>query len=291
MQGWLPDELTAEERLAAFDSSVASPARMWDYWVGGKDNFAADREAAQKVMAALPSMPALARLTRLFLAGSVHELAATHGIRQFLDIGTGLPTADNTHEVAQRAAPESRIVYVDNDPVVLTHAQALLTSSPAGKTDYLYADLRDTGKILAGAARTLDFSQPVAVLLVAVMHFIPDADDPYGLVRRLLDAAPPGSYLVLSHGASDIQPVTEMMQRYNALSSASLTLRDRQQVTRFFDGLELVPPGVVPISQWARESGDSAPADMAGYCGIAAKRALPATSFAITSIVPALRFQ
>ncbi len=273
MQGWLPDELGAEERLAAFDSSVASPARMWDYWVGGKDNFAADREAAEKVMAVLPTMPALARLTRQFLAGAVHQLA-TAGIRQFLDIGTGLPTADNTHEVAQRAAPESRIVYVDNDPVVLTHAQALLTSSPAGKTDYLYADLRDTGKILAGAARTLDFSQPVAVLLIAVMHFIPDADDPYGVVKQLLDAVPPGSYLVLSHGASDIAPdvVAEMMQRYNALSSASLTLRDRQQVTRFFDGLELVPPGVVPIAEWARETADAPPGGMAGYCGIAAKR-------------------
>jgi hypothetical protein len=273
MQGWLPDEHTAEERLAAFDTSVASPARMWDYWVGGKDNFAADREAAEKVMAALPTMPAIARLTRQFLAGAVGQLAADHGIRQFLDIGTGLPTADNTHEVAQRVAPESRVVYVDNDPVVLTHAQALLTSSPEGRTDYLYADLRDTGKILAGAASTLDFSQPVAVLLVAVMHFIPDADDPYGLVARLMDAVPPGSYLVLAHGATDIEPeaVAEMMQRYNTLSSASLTLRSRQQVTRFFDGLDLIGPGVVPISQWAQESGDTAPGGMAGYCGIAVK--------------------
>jgi hypothetical protein len=209
----------------------------------------------------------------VFLADAVRQLAAGHGIRQFLDIGTGLPTADNTHEVAQRAAPESRVVYVDNDPVVLAHAQALLTSSPEGRTDYLYADLRDTGKILAGAASTLDFSLPVAVLLIAVMHFVPDADDPYGLVARLMDAVPPGSYLVLSHGASDIEPeaVAVMMQRYNALSSASLTLRSRQQVTRFFDGLDLIGPGVVPISQWAQESGDTLPGGMAGYCGIAVK--------------------
>jgi hypothetical protein len=275
MHSWPPDGLTGEDRLAAFDTSVANPARMWDYWVGGKDNFAADREAAEKVMAALPSMPALARLTRLFLTDAVRRLAADHGIRQFLDVGTGLPTADNTHEVAQRAAPESRIVYVDNDPVVLTHAQALLTSSREGKTDYLYADLRDTRKILAGAAPTLDFSLPVAVLLVAVMHFIPDAADPYGVVSRLMDAVPPGSYLVLSHGASDIQPeaVAEMMQRYNDLSSATLTLRSREQVARFFDGLDLTGPGIVPINQWPRpgQAGAPAPGGMAGYCGIARK--------------------
>ena len=274
-QSWPPDELTGEERLAAVDTTVANPARIWDYWVGGKDNFAADREAAQAVMAVLPSMPALARRTRLFLTDAVRRLAADRGIRQFLDIGTGLPTADNTHEVAQRAAPESRIVYVDNDPVVLTHAQALLTSSRAGKTDYLYADLRDTGRILAGAARTLDFSRPVAVLLVAVLHFIPDADEPYRIVARLMDAVPSGSYLVLSHGASDIQPgaVAEMMRRYNSLSSSRLTLRSREQVAPFFDGLDLIGPGMVAIDRWGQpgQAGSGTPGGMAGYCGIASK--------------------
>jgi hypothetical protein len=263
------------DRLAGFDTSVANPARMWDYWVGGKDNFAADRKAAEEVMEALPSMPVLARLTRLFLIDAVHQLAAGYGIRQFLDIGTGLPTAYNTHDVAQRAAAESRIVYVDNDPVVLSHARALLTSSREGKTDYLDADLRDTGTILAGAARTLDFRRPVAVLLVAVLHFIPDADDPYGVVARLMDAVPSGSYLVLSHGASDIQPeaVAEMMRRYNGLSSATLTLRSRAQVARFFDGLDLTDPGMVPIARWGQpgQARDSAGSGLAGYCGIASK--------------------
>jgi hypothetical protein len=262
-------------RLAAFDVSVANPARMWNYWVGGKDHFAADRKAAEEVLEALPSMPVLARLTRLFLIDAVHQLAADNGIRQFLDIGTGLPTADNTHDVAQRAAAESRIVYVDNDPVVLSHARALLTSSLEGKTDYLDADLRDVGAILAGAARTLDLRRPVAVLLVAVLHFIPDADDPYGVVARLMDAVPSGSYLVLSHGASDIQPeaVAEMMRRYNDLSSATLTLRSRAQVARFFDGLDLIGPGMVPIAQWGQPGppGDSAGSGLAGYCGIARK--------------------
>jgi S-adenosyl methyltransferase len=264
------------DRLVDFDVSVANPARMWNYWVGGKDHFAADRKAADTVLEVLPSMPVLARLTRSFLISAVHQLAADCGIRQFLDIGTGLPTADNTHDVAQRAAPESRVVYVDNDPVVLSHARALLTSSAEGKTDYLDADLRDTGKILAGAARTLDLRQPVAVLLVAVLHFIPDADDPYGVVARLMDAVPPGSYLVLSHGASDIKPkaVAEMMRRYNGLSSATLTLRSRAQVARFFDGLDLTGPGMVPIAQWGHpgQAADSADSGMAGYCGIAKKR-------------------
>jgi hypothetical protein len=274
-QGWPPDEVTAEDRLAAFDTGVANPARMWNYWLGGKDNFAADREAAEKAMAALPSMPGIARLTRLFLIDAVRRLAADYGIRQFLDIGTGLPTADNTHDVVQRVAPESRIVYVDNDPVVLTHAQALLTSSREGKTDYLYADLRDTGRILAGAAQTLDFSRPVAVLLVAVLHFIPDADDPYGVVARLMEAMPSGSYLVLSHGASDIEPeaTAEMMRRYNDRSSATLALRSREQVAPFFRGLDLTGPGMVPINRWVRADAahDEAADGMAGYCGIARK--------------------
>src|SRR5246500_5815967 len=161
---------------------------MWNYWLGGKDNFAADRELADRVLEAMPSMPLIARAARLFLIDAVHQLATAHGIRQFLDVGTGLPTADNTHDVAQRAAPESRIVYVDYDPVVLTHAQALLTSSPEGVTDYIQADLRDTDTILKGATRTLDLTRPVAILLIAVAHFIPDADDPYAIVTRLMDA-------------------------------------------------------------------------------------------------------
>ncbi len=260
--------------LADFDASVPNPARMWNYWVGGKDNFAADRQAAEKVLEVMPSLPLIARLARRFLIDAVHRLAAGYGVRQFLDIGTGLPTADNTHDVAQRVAPRSRIVYVDNDPVVLTHARALLTSSRAGETDYIPADLRDTAAILSGAARTLDFSKPVAVLLIAVLHFIPDSDDPYGIVARLMDAVPSGSYLVIAHAARDIQAgaITEMMRRYNELSPVPVTPRTGEQVARFFGGLDVIEPGVVPISQWWAPGVDAgADSGLAGYCGIGRK--------------------
>ena len=263
----------------AFNTSVANPARIWNYWLGGKDHFEVDRAAAAKVLEVLPSMPLLARLARRQLIDAVRLLAGSYGIRQFLDIGTGLPTADNTHEIAQRAAPEARIVYVDNDPVVISHARALLTSSPEGSTDYLHADLRDPATVLTGAARTLDFRQPVAILLIGVLHFVPDADDPYGIVARLTDAMAPGSYLVIGHGASDIQAdvVPEMMRRYNERSSAPITLRTRDQVARFFDGLELVGPGLVPLSQWwpPDQVDAGAASGVIGYCGMARKNAGP----------------
>src|SRR5690348_9421692 len=251
---------------------------MWNYWLGGKDNFAADREAAERVLEIMPSMPLIARAVRLFLIDAVHRLTAEHGVSQFLDIGTGLPTADNTHDVAQRVEPRSRIVYVDYDPVVLTHAQALLTSSPGGETDYIQADLRDTGTILAGAARTLDFTRPVAVLLIAILHFIPDAEDPYAIVNRLMDAVPSGSYLVVCHAASDIAAETTaaMARRYNELSSATFIPRTRDQVTRFFAGLDILPPGIVPVSQWPLSGQGAGQVDthtgaLAGYCAIARK--------------------
>jgi O-methyltransferase involved in polyketide biosynthesis len=263
-----------DQDLPAFDPRVPSPARMWNFWLGGKDNFAADREAGQRVLEVLPSMPAIARVARLFLADAVTQLTDGHGIRQFLDIGTGLPTADNTHDVAQRVAPESRIVYVDYDPIVLTHARALLTSSPQGKTDYIQADLRDTGTILSDATRTLDFTQPVAVILIAVLHFIPDADDPYRAVARLMEAVPSGSYLVMAHAASDIAPeaAAEMAQTYNAMSSASITPRSREQVARFYDGLDMIPPGLVPIAEWGLHGPiDTTVGGLIGYCGIGKK--------------------
>lgn len=261
--------------LPVFDVGVPNPARMWNYWVGGKDNFAADREAADKVLESMPAMPVIARIVRRFLIHAVRQLADDHGIRQFLDIGTGLPTADNTHDVAQQAAPESRIVYVDHDPVVLSYARALLTSSPEGETDYIQADLRDTDTILGGAERTLDFSRPIAVLLLAVLHFIPDADDPYRIVKRLMDAVPSGSYLVIAHGASDIaaDAAAEMSRRYNERAAAPITLRSRDQVARFFDGLDMAPPGLVPLSQ-LRATGPAyrgAASDLAGYRGIGRK--------------------
>ena len=265
----------------AFEPSAANPARVWNYWVGGKDHFAADREAAETVLTLLPHMMLLAQLTRRFLIDTVRQLTAVYGIRQFLDIGTGLPTADNTHEVAQRAAPESRIVYVDNDPVVTSHARSLLAGTPEGATAYLDADLRDPAAILAGAARVLDFSQPVAVLLVGVLHFIAEPDDPYAIVTRLMDAVPSGSYLVIVHGASDIQAeaVVESSRVYNQMSSVRYTPRSREQVARFFEGLDLVDPGLVPVGEHRSpgqpdvSTGSGLADGGTSYCGIGRKRA------------------
>jgi S-adenosyl methyltransferase len=234
--------------LPAFDVTVASPARVWNYWLGGKDHFAADREASEQVLAAMPSLPQIARATRAFLADATRLLAAEYGVRQFLDIGAGLPTADNTHEVVQRIAPESRIVYADYDPVVLGHAEAL-------------------------AAGTLDFSQPVAILLITVLHFIPDADRPHEIVARLMEAVAPGSYLAVLHAPSDIRAgeVAEMARRYNATAAAPITPRSREQVARFFDGLDMIGPGLVNLTQWP--GWDDADSGLAGYVGIGRKPA------------------
>ncbi len=248
---------------------------MYNYWLGGKDNFAADREAAEQAIAANPGIVADARANRAFLARAVHYLAAECGIRQFLDIGTGLPTAGNTHEVAQAAAPDARVVYVDNDPVVLMHARALLTSAPEGATAYLQADLRETAAIVRAAARTLDFGEPVALMLLIILHLIPDTDDPYGIVAALVRALPSGSYLVLSHPASDIRAaqMAEMTRRVNErMSGPKATMRDRAAVTRFFGGLELLDPGVVQPQQWRPEPGVVSPAQVTAWCGVARKR-------------------
>jgi hypothetical protein len=256
------------------DTSVANAARMWNYWIGGKDNFRADREAGDQVREAMPALPIVARMLRRFLVTTVEELAIA-GVRQFLDIGTGLPTAENTHDAAQGVAPESRIVYVDHDPVVLSHARALLTSSPEGKTDYIQADLRDWATIFADAQKTLDFSQPVAVFLIAVVHFIRDEEDPHAMISRIVADLAPGSYLVIAHAASDIEAPTAaaMASSYNATASLTITPRDRAAVTRFFDGMEMTGPGLQPLAEW-RGSG---PASAGGsglscYCGIARKR-------------------
>jgi hypothetical protein len=236
----------------ALDTSVAHSARVHDYWLGGKDNFAADRAAGDAVMEAYPGIVMSVRANRAFLARVVRFLTEEAGVRQFLDIGTGIPASNNTHEVAQSSAPESRVVYVDYDPVVLTHARALLTSAPGGVTDYIDADLRDPSKILREAASTLDFSQPVAVMLIAIMHLIVDADDPYGLVGRLMSAVPAGSYLALSQVASDIEPerMAEAARRYNRLARETQRHRTHGEVTRFFDGLDLVDPGLVAVHEW-----------------------------------------
>jgi hypothetical protein len=248
-----PDDVRASgDGRRAFDTSVAHQARIYNYWLGGKDNFAADRKAAEEAIAAYPGVATGARANRQFLARAVRHLAADAGIRQFLDIGTGIPAANNTHEVAQAEVPESRVVYVDYDPVALAHARVLLASHDEGLVDYLDADLRDTDTILEQASRTLDFSRPVAIMLIAILHAIGDDDDPYQIVAKLLDAVPPGSYLALSHVASDIDPeqIAEATGRLNQLSHQHFTLRDHTQVLRFFDGLRLLDPGVVRVEKW-----------------------------------------
>ncbi len=264
--------MPGEESPVPFDTSVAHMARVYNYWLGGKDNFAVDRAAAEQAIAVNPGILRDVRANRAFLARAVRYLAAECGIRQFLDIGTGIPAANNTHEVAQSVAPECRVVYVDNDPVVLAHARALLTGQPQGATAYIDADLRDTAKILDDAARTLDFSRPVAVTMLAILHLIPDEDDPYGIVATLMAAVPPGSYLALSHPAGDIRPaaVAEMARRVNArIGSTRGTMRGQAEVARFFADLELVEPGLVQPSQW--HPADRASEEIGVWCGVARK--------------------
>jgi hypothetical protein len=252
------DSATGAEAALPFDTSMAHHARVYDYLLGGKDNYAADRAAATATLKVWPEFGFAARANRAFLGRVIRYLAAAAGIRQFLDIGTGIPTAGNTHQVAQAIAPESRVVYVDYDPVVLAHARALLNSSEAGATEYIDADLRDTGTILAEAAQLLDFTQPVAVTLVAILHAIPDSDDPHAIVARLTGAVPPGSYLAVSHGGSDLlnrearDGFDDVMGR---MVQQQFTLRSREQVAGFFAGTDLVEPGLVPIEEWRAEPG------------------------------------
>jgi S-adenosyl methyltransferase len=242
----------SEENPLGFDVTRAHSARVYNFWLGGKDNFAVDRKAAEDALAANPGMIHAIRANRAFLVRTVHYLAGEEGIRQFLDIGTGLPTANNTHEVAQSVAPESRIVYADNDPMVLAHARALLTSSREGECAYLDADLRDPDAVLVEAARTLDFGKPVAIMLLGILQQIPDDDDPYGAVARLVDAVPPGSFLAVTHPASDVDPrsAAEAARRLNSTTAEQRQLRSKAEVARFFGDLELVEPGLVQVAEW-----------------------------------------
>jgi S-adenosyl methyltransferase len=254
------------------DTSTAHPARVYDYWLGGKDNFAADREAAELALQAYPQLAESVQSNRAFLARAVRYLTGL-GIRQFLDVGTGIPAANNTHQVAQQEAPDSRIVYVDNDPIVLLHARALLRSTPQGACAYIEADLRDPDEILAQAAKTLDFSQPVALMLLAILQFIGDQEDPYALVSRLVAALSPGSYLVLAHPTDDFNPNRqgESIQRYNERVADQATLRGRDETARFFDGLELVEPGIVTSSKWQPDSDITAARHASMWVGVARK--------------------
>jgi S-adenosyl methyltransferase len=256
-----------------FDTSVASIARIYDYWLGGKDNFAVDREAAEAMIRQYPDIVAGVRKNRAFLGRAVHYLAAEAGLRQFLDIGTGLPSGNNTHEVAQRAAPGSRIVYVDNDPIVLSHAQALLTSSREGACAYIDADLRDPATILKQAAATLDLSRPVAVCLIMVLQFVPDEEDPAQIVRTLMAAVPPGSYLAVAHPASDVDTgvAPALRQLSTRMGRTQVVARSHAQIARFFDGLELVDPGLVQLHRWRPGSGVDTARPLAAYGGLARK--------------------
>ena len=255
------------------NSKVPHPARVYDYWLGGKDNFEADRRAAADAIEIFPKTVESARACRSYLSRVVRYLTAEAGIRQFLDLGSGLPSVQNVHEVAQSIAPDSRVVYVDNDPVVLLHAKALLASSPEGATGYIQADLRHPELVLPEAAQILDFGEPVAVMLLAVLHFVSDSYDPAGLIAALMDAVPSGSYLAIGHHTADIYPeLTEFARYLSELNpDFAATLRDREQVTRLFEGLELVEPGVVQISKWRPDSEVTARMPAALWGGVARK--------------------
>jgi trans-aconitate methyltransferase len=254
------------------DVTVAHPARIWDYWLGGKDNFAADREVSAQLLSVMPDWIVFARADREFLGRAVRYLAGEAGIRQFLDIGTGIPTRDNTHEVAQRVAPESRVVYVDNDPVVLAHAEALLVNTPPGMTDYLDADLNRPDEILRGAARTLEFSKPIAVTLLGILEFV--TDNAYGILQRLMGSMVPGSHLVIAHPTTDIDEAAmrTVQQIWNDSGAVPARFRSHAEFSRFFDGMELLEPGVVSLTQWRPDPGTLyADRQLGFYCAVGRK--------------------
>src|SRR6266540_2317968 len=260
-----------QRQAPEFDSSVPQTARIWNYWLGGKDYFPVDRAVGDQILEAFPAIVENARASRAFLVRAVRYLAGEAGIRQFLDIGTGLPTANNTHQVAQAVAPECRIVYVDNDPLVLAHARALLTSSPEGVTAYLDADLRDPDKILDGAAATLDFEQPIALMLLGILGHIADDDEARSIVKRLMGAVPAGSYLTMNDSTDTSAGVVEAARIWNQSAKPPYHLRSPERIARFFDGLELVEPGVVSPLEWRPEPGSGPPAEIDSLCGIGRK--------------------
>jgi len=267
--------MTDDSPAPRIDTTVSHSARVWNYWLGGKDNYPVDRMAGDKVAEVYPDIVQLARAARGFLTRAVRYLAGEAGIRQFLDIGTGLPTADNTHEIAQRLDPACRIVYVDNDPLVLAHARALLTSSRQGACDYIDADLRDPGVILAEASRTLDFTKPVAITLIAILHHMTDYDEARSIVNRLTEAVPSGSYLVLSHSTNVVFGARsdEAVGQWNKFGKPPVILRSPSQIAGFFDGLELLEPGVVSTPRWRPDPvdiGGEAP-EVDQFCAVGRK--------------------
>ena len=254
-------EDSSPDARTGIDSSVPHSARIWNYWLGGKDNYAVDREAGDAWVAIHPEITVIARVTRAFLNRSVRYLAGEVGIRQFLDVGTGLPTADNTHEVAQRVAPDARIVYVDNDPLVLAHARALLTSTPEGSTRYLHADMHDSAALIDGAAEILDFSQPVAVFFMGVLGHIADTGEARTLVGNLMDRVPSGSFLTIAdstHPAED-KAFQKAQEDYADTGAVPYWNRNPEEIASFFDGLEWVEPGFVSVPLWRPDRPEGVP--------------------------------
>jgi hypothetical protein len=263
---------TASQVPPELNTNVPQTARIWNYWLGGKDNFPVDRQVGDQILEAFPAIVENARASRAFLARAVRYLAGDAGVRQFLDIGTGLPTANNTHQVAQAVAPECRIVYVDNDPIVLVHARALLTSTPEGATAYLDADLRDPDTILQQAAPTLDFNQPIAIMLMGILGHIADDEQAQSIVNRLLAVVSAGSYFTMNDGTDTSEEVVEAARIWNQSANPTYHLRSPDRIARFFDGLELVEPGVVSPPRWRPEpSASGLPAEIDAACGVARK--------------------
>ncbi|GII97031.1 SAM-dependent methyltransferase [Sinosporangium siamense] len=257
--------------MKGIDSTVPHSARVWNYWLGGKDNYPVDREVGDQFAQIFPGIFDLARHSRYFMQRAVRYLVSEAGVRQFLDVGTGLPTVDNTHEVAQRANPECRIVYVDNDPLVLAHARALLTSTGEGSTDYIDSDLRNPERILDLAAATLDLTQPVGLILMQVMGHVTDDDEAHSIVRRLLDGLPPGSYLAFNDSVDTHKAnAAATSESYNESGAIPYKLRSPAVLEQFFDGLELVNPGVVSVSHWRPDTAP-VPTDVFALGGVAKK--------------------
>ncbi|MFE0106351.1 SAM-dependent methyltransferase [Streptomyces sp. NPDC059009] len=251
------------------DTSVAHSARVWNYWLNGKDNYPADQRAGDAYCGKYPKIKPFAQESRDFLRRSVTYLARDAGIRQFLDLGAGLPTANNTHEVAQRIAPDSRVVYVDHDPLVLLHVHALRTSTPEGATDYVLADMRDTETVLAGAAKTLDMTQPIALVINDVLGHIVEWDDALSLVRRLVEKLPSGSYLSVSHSTAADEEHQVVQDEYNSSGAIPYIFREPSVTVEFFKGLELVEPGYTSWPRWRPDANTGRLTDRAGWGGVA----------------------
>jgi len=267
-----PKATTGAESAARIDTSKPHSARFWNYFVGGKDHYEVDQQIGDEIKEIFPGLVDVAVTSRHFLGRAVRHLAGAQGIRQFLDIGTGLPTADNTHEVAQRVAPDARIVYVDNDPVVLAHANALLTSTREGKTAYLDADLYEPEAVLEAAARTLDLSRPTALMILNTLGHVADHDQARDLVRRLMAGLPSGSYLVISDSTSTSPGMIAASEAYNASGAVPYHVRPVAEIAGFFEGLDLVEPGVVQVTEWRPDSGDTTGrVAVDAYCGMGRK--------------------